>query len=428
MRRTALLVVSLVALAACILANLAATAADARPPGPHPSGSPDQVVEWNEELLTAVQAPGAQPATVHPTRTLAITQLAVYNAVSAILGHGSDPRREFSPLGVSANAAAAAAAHTALVALLPSQRAALDAKFAQSLTEIGSGPRVAAGIRVGDKAATAELAVRANDGSAAPPLPYTPQPGPGEYQLTPPNFAAPAFTNWGAVRPFVLATGDQFRPPAPPAVTSARYTDDFNEVKSLGQDASTTRSAEQTETARFWSAAPPWIVMNQIAEDAATGSRNSLVANARMFALVDVSMADGVIALYDAKYAYHFWRPVTAVRSADADGNAATVGDPNWLPLGTNTAADPTYPGAHAEVTQSAMAALRNFLGSDLLDFSLTNANLPGVVRNFHSFSQAADEAAASRIFGGQHFRSDEDAGQALGEQVADYVASHFNR
>jgi hypothetical protein len=422
MRRIATLVAALVTLAAAIILNVVTSSAGARPSPQAPPGGPDQVLEWNQELLAAVQAPGAQPSTVQPTRTLAITQLSVYRAVIAVLGHSLNSPRELTPLRITANAAAASAAHTALVALLPSQRQALDARFAQSLAESGLGPRVTVGVVIGDRAAKAELATRANDGSAAAPPPYLPQPGPGEYRLTPPNFPTPVFTNWGTIKPFVLQAGDQFRPAPPPALTSARYTDDFNEVKSLGQDTSTARSAEQTDIGRFWGAAGPWIVLNQIGWAAATGFHNGLLANARMFALLDVSLADGVIALYDAKYAYHRWRPVTAVRAADLDGNPDTVANPNWLPL-ANTAPDPTYPGAHAEVAQSGAAALRDFFGTDRLDFALTNPNVPGVVRTFHSFSQAADEAAASRIYAGQHFRSDEDAGQALGEEVADYVA-----
>ncbi|HEX9231005.1 MAG TPA: vanadium-dependent haloperoxidase [Jatrophihabitantaceae bacterium] len=404
------------------LGSTATAGAQARVAGPTQA---DQVIQWNQELIAATQVAGAQPATVQPTRTFAITQLAVYDAVSAIVGgHAPLPLRLLAPRSASPDAAAAAAAHTALVALLPSQQPALDAKFQDSLAQLGSGPHVRDGIRVGERAALAVLAARANDGSDATPPAFVPQPGPGEYQLTPPNFPAPVFTHWANVEPFVLDSGDQFRVPPPPAVTSAHYADDFNEVKALGELNSTTRSSEQADIGRFWSAAPVWIVWNQIAQTAAATFHNSLAANARMFAMLDVTLADGVIALYDSKYAYHRWRPITAVRAADDDGNPATVGDPTWTAL-SNTAPDPSYPGAHAEISQSAASALRDYFGTDRLDFSLTNASLPGVVRSFQSFSQAADEAAASRIYSGQHFRYDEDAGQALGDQVADFVAAH---
>src|SRR5262249_14842447 len=183
----------------------------------------------------------------------AITELAVYDAVNAIVGgHRPYLPQPRGPRDASPDAAAAAAAHTALLALLPTQQQAIDAKFQDSLAQIGTGPRDAEGRRVGNQAAREILAARANDGSGATPPAFVPGTGPGEYQLTPPAFAQPVFTHWGNVRPFALASASQFRPPAPPAITSARYTDDFAEVKSLGQLASTTRSAEQTDIGRFW--------------------------------------------------------------------------------------------------------------------------------------------------------------------------------
>jgi hypothetical protein len=168
-------------------------------------------------------------------------------------------------------------------------------------------------------------------------------------------------------------------------------------------------------------------VWNQIAQKAGMSFGNSLEQNARLFALLDTSLADGVIGLYDSKYFYHRWRPVTAVRAADTDGNPDTVGDANWTPLAP-TALDPSYAGAHAEISQSGAVVLRDFFGTDRLDFSLTNPNLPGVVRSFQSFSQASNEAAVSRIYAGQHFRYDEEAGQTLGDQVGDYVFDNILR
>jgi PAP2 superfamily len=391
------------------------------------SARPDQVIQWNQEMLTLLQVPGAQPATIHPTRTMAITELAVYDAVRAIEG-GSTPYlfHQRAQRGASADAAAAAAARTALLALLPGQAQAINAKFAESLSQIGSGERVAHGIRVGERAARAILANRASDGASVAPPAFDPGSGPGEYQLTPPNFQPPVFTQFPGVRPFVLLSGNQFRPPPPPAVSSARYADDFNEVKSLGRLTSTIRSADQTAIGKFWGAAPVQNVWNQIAEMAGVSFHNTLAENARMFALLDASLADGVIALYDAKYAYHRWRPVTAIETADT-GNPNALSDPSWVPL-ASTAPDPSYPGAHAEISEAAATALRDFFGTDRFDFSLSNPNLPGVVRSFGSFSEAADEASASRIFAGQHFRYDEDAGQALGGQVGDFVVDNALR
>jgi hypothetical protein len=172
---------------------------------------------------------------------------------------------------------------------------------------------------------------------------------------------------------------------------------------------------------KFWGAAPVWNVWNQIAEMAGAGFHNTLGQNARMFALLDTSLADSVIGLYDAKYVYSRWRPVTAITTLDT-GNPAAVGDLTWTPLAA-TAPDPSYPGAHATVSESAAVTLASFFGTDRFDFSLTNPALPGVLRSFSSFQQAADEASASRIFAGQHFRYDEDAGQALGLNIGDFVS-----
>jgi hypothetical protein len=382
---------------------------------------PDQVIQWNQEMLGLLQAPGAQPATIHPTRTMAITQLAVYDAVNAIERQGEPYLfHERAPRNASPDAAAASAARSSLLALLPSQQPAIDAFYQQSLAQIGSGRRVEKGIEVGQEAANTILAARQADGSAvAPPL-FTPGVGPGEYQLTPPKFAQPVFTQWPAVRPFALESGSQFRPGPPPAVSSARYATDFNEVKSLGLMSSLTRTADQTAIGRFWSAAPVQNVWNQIAEMAGTAFHNTLAQNARMFALVDTSLADSVIALYDAKYAYHRWRPVTAIQAADT-GNPNALSEPTWNPLSA-TATDPSYPGAHADISTAAATALADFSGTDQFPFSLSNPTLPGIVRSFNSFSQAADEASASRIFAGQHFRYDEGAGQTLGRQVAGFV------
>jgi hypothetical protein len=384
---------------------------------------PDQVLEWNQELVKLVQVPGAQPATIHPTRTLAITQLAVYDAVNAI-ERGNEPYlfHQSTPRHASAEAAAAAAARPALLALFPSQAQAINSQFEASLTQIGSGRTVRQGIQVGDEAANTILAARTNDGANVTPAPFGPLPGPGEYQLTPPAFAPAAFTQTAHVMPFVLASASQFRPPAPPALTSARYAQDFSEVKSLGELNSTTRTADQTAIGKFWGAAPIWIVWNQIAEQAGGAFHNDLERNARMFALLDAGLADGAITLYDAKYAYHRWRPVTAITTTD-QGNPNTDSDPKWVPL-ANTANDPSYPGAHADFSRAAATVLDDFFGTDSFAFSLTNATT-GITRSFESFSQAADEASASRIVAGQHFRYDEDAGQELGQQVADFVVDH---
>jgi PAP2 superfamily len=419
MKRIAVLAVTVIASLSLVASSVAHTNRRHRH-AVDTSAQPDQVIQWNQELQKVLVAPGAQPASIHPTRTLAITQIAVYDAVNGILRGGEplvvDAR---GPRGASPDAAAAAAAHTALDALLPTQQPAIDAFFQASLAQLGSGERVERGLRFGERVADAVLAARANDGAAATAPAFTPGTGPGEYQLTPPAFAPAGFTQTSHVTPFVLESASQFRPAPPPALTSPRYAADFSEVHSLGELNSTARTADETAIGKFWGAAPIWIVWNQIADQAALGFGNSLAQNARLFALLDTTLADGAIALYDAKYAYHRWRPITAITAPD-QGNPNTTADPNWVPL-ANTANDPSYPGAHATFSQAAATALQDFFGTDVFSFSLTNPSV-GISRDFTSFSQAADEASASRIFAGQHFRYDEDAGQALGAQVGDFV------
>ena len=388
------------------------------------AGSSNPVVQWNQELLTLLQVPGAQPATIHPTRTLAITQLAVFDAVNAITG-GYEPYLQTppAPAHASLTAAVAAAARTSLDALLPTQQPAIDAMYQSSLAALDGTPAVQKGVTVGERAARAILAARANDGSAVAPPAFTPGSGPGAYQPTPPALLSPVFGNWPKVTPFALRSASQFRPPAPPALTSAQYVDAFNQVASLGRSNSTTRSADQTAIGKFWGAAPIWIVWNQIAQMALAGFQSTPAQSARLFATLDTGLADSAIGLYDAKYTYNRWRPITAITAADT-GNPAAASDPTWTPLAT-TAPDPSYPGAHATFSEAAAVTLANFFGTDNFAFSLSNAALPGVVRSFTSFSQAADEASASRIYAGQHFAYDEQAGEALGRQVAAYVDDH---
>ena len=390
-----------------------------------PATSPDQVIQWNRILLGILRTPGAQPPTVHPTRSMAILHAAVYDAVNAIAKTNAPYLVDLgAPRHASEPAAAAAAAHAVLVRLYPAEAAALDADLTVSLSQVPDGRAKDQGIRVGEEAAAAILTLRSDDGSAAAPIPFVPGTNPGDYQLTPPGFVQPVFTHWPLVQPFALRSADQFRPAPLPAVTSPTYTASFDEVKSLGIAGSTTRTADQTQIARFWGA-PIQNYWNEIAQTAALAHGTTLVQNARLFALLDLSVADSVIAFYDAKYTYHFWRPITAIRAAANDGNPATAGDPNWTPLAT-TALDPSYPGAHAVVSAAGADVLTTFFGSESENFAVTSELLPGVVRGFTSFSAAADEASLSRVYAGQHFRFDLVAGQRLGTQIAGYVLRNF--
>jgi len=379
------------------------------------------VIHWNQILLSIVNTAGAQPANIQPTRNFAILHAAIYDAVNSIdRAHEPYLISIRAPRDASQTAAADAAAHTTLVGLYPAEQTSLDADYAAELAKVASGPAKGKGVRLGEQVASDLLAIRANDGSSAAPPPFVAGTNPGDYRPTPPNFPTPVFTAWGQVAPFVLDRGDQFRPAPPPALTSDAYAAAINEVQSLGSVTSTTRTAEQTEIGKFWN--PPiqnfW---NQIAQTVALAHHSDLPTTARLFAALNLSFADSAIAFYDAKYTYRLWRPVTAIRLAGGDGNQNTVADPSWLPLAGNTAADPSYPGAHSTISAAGAEVLASFYGQDQ-HFSLTSPALPGVMRSFTSFNAAAQEAGLSRIFSGQHTRLDHVAGLELGHDVAGFV------
>ena len=411
----------LAATAAAVLtgANPAPAMADATKPV-------SQVVQWNRTLLVIVRTPGAQPATIHPTHSFAIMHAAIYDAVNAIDGtHKPYLVRLSASHFASQEAAAAAAAHEVLVKLYPSFQTTLDTQFQQALAQLPKGGQ-ADGINIGNTVADRILALRANDGSNNPPARFVFGNAPGDYQSTPPNFPPqPQFTSWSRVTPFALEAADQFRPGGPPKLTSDRYADAFEQVKSLGIAGSTTASADEALTGRFWNGAIQnyW---NEIAQTAALAHDLKTAENARLFALLNLSFADGVIAFYDAKYTYNFWRPVTAIRAAATDGNPDTDADPNWLPEVGNTTPDPSYPGAHAVISAAGAEVLISFFHKRHFEFDVTSEVLPGVVRSFTSFPAAADEATLSRIFAGVHFVFDLTTGQRLGSDVADFVVDNF--
>src|SRR5579864_4156071 len=380
------------------------------------------VIAWNKELLHIVLTPGAQPATVHPTRSYAILHAGIYDAVVSITRDA--PPYLFSvnaPSTARPDAAAAQAGHDTLVALYPKWKAALDQQLAGELATIPDGAGKQQGIQVGQAVAARLIAMRATDGSDSTPPPFVAGNQPGDYQLTPPKFVAPVFTNWSNVTPFVLNNAAQFRPGPPPAVTSQAYAQALNEVKSLGQNTSTTRKPEQTVIGKFW-AGPIWNTWNEIAENAALAHDTNLETTARLFAVLNLSFADSVIAFYDAKYQYQLWRPVTAIRLAKTVGNPAIVGDPTWTPL-VVTALDPDYPAAHAVISADAATVLSAFFGNQD-HIRATSDVLPGVVATYTSYSDIATEAGLSRIYAGNHTRIAVDVGYTLGNNVAQFVIS----
>lgn len=388
----------------------------------NPAQPVNAVIEWNRTLLAIVRTPGAQPATIHSTRNFAILHAAIFDAVNNI-----EPefrpylvRLPDIPRSASKIAAADQAAHDVLVSLYPSFQPSLDTELQQDLAQLSANERTAEGIAVGQAVASQLLAARATDGANVTLPPYVPGTQPGDYQLTPPNFAPADFIQWPQVTPFALQRANEFRPGPPPALTSDIYTEVFNEVKDLGIINSTARTADQTQIGMFWNGNIQdfW---NEIAQTAALAHHLNLEHSARLFALLNISFADTAIAFFDAKYTYNFWRPVTAIQLAGTDGNPLTDPNTTWSPLSVKTAPDPSYPGAHSAISKAGATVLNFYFGNQF-NFDVTSESLAGVTRHFTSFSAAAEEAGLSRIYAGQHFRTDHIAGRNLGRHVAHSV------
>jgi membrane-associated phospholipid phosphatase len=406
---------------AAVVAALPATSSAAPPHQARTAAVPavlDPVMQWNRFVLDLQATPGAQPTNVHPTYDLAIVHTAIYDAAVSI-HHAAPPYlvRDVPARGSASTIAAVnAAAHDTLVRLYPALRAPIDQRYLTMQRRVPNGARRIRGTRVGRVIAARILASRAADGSTATPPAFTSTGAPGDYQATPPALAPPVFTHWPAVRPFVLHRANELRPPAPPALTSPQYAAALEETRALGSQTGSTRTPEQTEIGLFWNA-PIWATWNRIAQTVSLTHHSDLFQSARTFAALNLAFADSTIAFYDAKYAYRLWRPVTAIRMADTDGNPGTVADPAWTPL-SPTAPDPSYPGAHATISAAGAHVLAAFFG-DRGSLVVTSPTLPGAVRPFTTLSAAAQEASVSRIYNGNHTRLDEAAGQTLGRDVA---------
>jgi hypothetical protein len=402
----------------------------------------DDVTDWNQHMLRAGTVAGTPPIVM--TRVAAIVQASMFDAVNGI-------DRKYTPVHVPAGAAAGAsrraaiveAAYTALVALYPTQKGTFDARLAVSLTAIAVDPHetsagIASGIAWGQAAANGILSWRATDGFTPAPAPFLGGTGVGEWRPTPPAFLPGAVPQFAYMTPWSISSPSQFRPDGPPALTSARYTMDFNETKMMGSISSATRTADQTIYAWFWNASTVSYLWNHVADvlieqgDRDEGDdsghwrgqgHNSLLENARLLALLDLAMADAGIACWEAKYHYVSWRPVTAIPLADTDGNLATSPDPLWMTLFA-TPNFPEYPSGHSTVSAAAAVVLANFFG-EKSHFTVDNDLMIGVSRSFSSFSQALDEVKNARVFAGIHFRSACDDGQATGIQVGNWVLDH---
>jgi hypothetical protein len=387
------------------------------------------VLKWNRLIQDTLVPPG-NPLT---PRSYAMTHIAMFDAINAI-------EREFKPYrarirfraGGSPEASAAQAAHDVLVALNPSAASTYDAALAADLGERPSG-FVRRGAQIGARVADEILAWRQNDGwIVAPVPPYSEPPLPGRWQPTPPANAAAAFTHLQHAAPMAALTATQFLPSPPPSLTSARYAADVNEVKLLGKSDSTARTEEQTAIARLWSGVGTttgfFAVWNNVARDVVQARNLSLVEAARLFVLVNVSIHDALQTTQSSKFVYGVWRPVTAIRAADTDLNADTESDPAWLPLIT-TPPYPSYAGNLATIGASAARALHLACGANVMPVVITwkgSGGLPDVTRQFEDFWAAAEEEAMARIYGGVHYRFDQDAGQQAGRAVAEFVFANF--
>ncbi|MFL6446175.1 MAG: vanadium-dependent haloperoxidase [Bryobacteraceae bacterium] len=383
--------------------------------------STNPVIDWNRTLLSIVRTPNLQPATVHSTRSFAMMHVAIGEAVNKFTGSRSNAE-------TLQKIAAVAAAHRVLVALYPTAQTNLDQAYQASLAAIPSVPNasdVVAAITVGRRSAERILLERANDGSSAAVEPYVFGTAPGSYQSTPPNFPKqPQLVNWGNVQPFSLHTAAQFRPGPPPALDSVLYATSLNEVQSLGAQVGSAATPDQMLIGKFWNG-PIQNYWNEITQSLAVARGLNTADTARVFALLNVGLADSVIAFYDAKYTYNFWRPITAIREANPAVTPGASSDPQWLPEVTNTAPDPSYPGAHAAVSAAAAEILVSTLKTDWLVFDVTSEVMAGVTRHFNSISDAEAEATRSRIYAGAHFSFDLVAGERLGRQVSAFVLEH---
>ncbi len=378
----------------------------------------DVVTDWNVVATETVFTAGMPPPPAN--RTLAIVQTAVYEAVNAVTKRYPAGRIALiATPDTSIDAAVTAANRAALIALVPSQRAAIDAAAQKALDGIPDGPAKGAGIALGEQAANAVVAACADDGAAAAEQ-YRPVTTAGVYVPT----VVPAVPQWSLRRPWVMATPDQFRPGPPPALRSDVWTRDYNEVKAVGARNSATRTPAQTEIARFWEATAPTIYCS-VVRSVANAPGREVTQNARLLAVAGEAMDDALIAVFDAKYRYLFWRPFTAIRNGDIDGNDATERDAGWLPL-VDTPMHPEYPCAHCVVSGAVGAVLAVEIGNGPSPVLRSRSpTAPGVERSWNSVIDFVAEVAVARIYDGVHYRNSTEVGTALGMKVGALAAAN---
>jgi PAP2 superfamily len=381
--------------------------------------------EWGAiAVKTLLEASAVMPGGVPPmeeSRTYAMAFSAAHDALNAIDRRYKPYLSDLQAPGANADAAVASAVSTVLKTNLPSQAVALDAAYTAALARLPDGSAKAAGVTLGQQTAQAILGARATDGSGNAQGSYVPAQTPGAYQFTPP-FDFAAFVNWGAVKPFAIASGNQFRTAAPFVLTDPDYTADFNEVKALGDAHSTTRTADQTQIARFWLENTP-LSWQRIAMQLAADKRLNGWDQMRLYALLQVAEADAYVASFDSKYFYSFWRPITAIRAAATDGNPDTTADAAWISL-EPAPPIPDHASGHAAAAGAGAAVLEAVFSAPVT-FAHESASLPGVTRHFVGIAQAEQEIGASRVYLGFHFRRAVSQGLKQGHQVGSWVVQH---
>jgi hypothetical protein len=386
------------------------------------TGRSDVVQDWDAIMQATVSSQPPFPQ----ARFAAITQLAVFEAVNAIT-------RQYKPyLGTitapddaSAEAAAAAAAYGVLSNYFPASLPTLNAAYASSLAAIRDGPGKTAGIATGQAAAVAMIAARANDGSSPLEFFLPTSSNPGVWQVTPSCTAAGGlFFNWQNVTPFGIRSASQFYLGPPPALTSGRYTRAYDEVKELGDVNSTERPQDRTNVVLFYEFEIPVLIFNDAARQITTAKPRSLSENARDFALINMAISDAAIATFYNKYLYNFWRPETAIHDAGDDGNDKTTPDPNFKPL-IATPCFPSYPSAHGTLSNAAREVMEKIYGEGPFSITLSTPALPGVTMHYSRLEEITDDISDARVYGGIHFRTDQDAGALLGTRIGDYIYNH---
>jgi hypothetical protein len=382
-----------------------------------PQAHADVVTDWSR-TAAEIAVDGKLPSG-GSYRAVAIVQTAVYDAVNAITKRYPPSREPLQAApGASVEAAVAAANRTTLAALVPTQQAAIDKAYQAALATLPEGPARSDGIAVGEQAALTILALRAHDGFESPES-YRPYTTPGVYVPT----VLPELAHWPGRKPWLLTSADQFRPGPPPSLTSDVWVRDYNEIKALGAKQSSQRTAEQTAIARFWEARVPTIYLPVVLSVATTPGRE-VTQTARLLAVATQAMDDGLVAVADAKYHYNFWRPITAIRNGDNDGNDATERDASWVPL-IDTPMHPEYPCAHCVLSATVATVLHAEVGGGTLPtLRATSPTAPGMERSWTTLEAFTQEVANARIYDGVHFRNSTEVGTAMGQKIGEWAVA----